>query len=493
MNKIIKHIQLLFFLVCIACTFFMYSGCTTEKESIKKPNFIIIITDDLGYGDLGVYGGKNNTPNIDKMASEGILFSDFYAGSSVCSPSRAALMTGCYSQRIGLPEVLHPWSEIGIASGEQTIAEILKAEGYRTAIFGKWHLGHHPQFLPTNHGFDEFFGIPYSNDMWPNHPTKPNFFPDLPLIENEKIIKYNPDQSQFTKQFTKRTIEFIRKQQTNPFFIYLAHPMPHVPIFVSDEFDGRTGKGLYSDVILEIDWSVGQILNELEQEGLDENTFVIFISDNGPWLSYGNHAGSAGVLQEGKTTTFDGGQRIPCIMRWPGKIPPGKVCNQLASAMDILPTIIQISDAQLPEYQIDGEDIWPLISSLPNATSPHEAFYYYNVWKLEAIRCDKWKLHLPHQYFSMIEPGKNGIPGISDWEKIDLSLFDLKNDPGELIDVSSDHPEIVEKMLMYSQDARNDIGDAEKKVVKGLDFFDSRTFYRIPGKNIREPGRIIPE
>jgi len=268
--------------VFIACEFILLPGCKTEKKDTAKPNFIIVLADDLGYGDLGIYGSDNKTPNLDQMASEGIKFNDFYVAACVCSPSRAALMTGCYSQRIGLPEVLHPWSEIGLSSNEKTIAEILKAEGYRTAIYGKWHLGHHQQFLPTIHGFDEFYGIPYSNDMVPTHPTKPNFFPDLPLIENEETIEYNPDQSQFTTQFTEHTIQFIRKNKANPFFIYLAHPMPHVPLAVSDKFKGKSGAGLYSDVIMELDWSVGQILNALKEEGLDEKTMVVFLSDNGP-------------------------------------------------------------------------------------------------------------------------------------------------------------------------------------------------------------------
>lgn len=490
MKILYNYYRIICFSICIFSGFFLLSGCKTEKKDTIQPNFIIILADDLGYGDLGVYGSDNKTPNLDQMASEGIKFNDFYVAASVCSPSRAALITGCYPQRIGLPEVLHPWSEIGINSNDKTIAEILKTEGYKTAIFGKWHLGHHQQFLPAKHGFDEFYGIPYSNDMWPNHPTKPNYFPDLPLIENEETIDYNPDQSQFTTQFTERTIQFIKKHSSNPFFIYLAHPMPHVPLFVSDKFKGKSGAGLYSDVIMELDWSVGEILSALKEEGLDEKTMVIFLSDNGPWLSYGNHAGSAGILQEGKTTTFDGGQRVPCIMRWPGEIPAGRASDEFVTAMDLLPTITMLSNGKLPEYKIDGKDIWPLISSQPGAKSPHDAFNYYNVWKLEAIRSGKWKLHLPHEYFSMIIPGKDGFPGLSEWKNIDLSLFDLSDDPGELNDVSSEHPEIVEKMLRYCQDSRNDIGDAEKKVVKGLDFFDSRTFYRIPGNNIRPPGRI---
>jgi len=490
MKKHIKNIKFLGFLIVCMSVLAIFSGCKKEQNIKEKPNFIVIITDDQGYSDVGCFGAEGfQTPNLDQMASEGIRFTDFYAASSVCSPSRSALMTGCYSQNVGLPEVLDPWSEIGINSEETTIAEVFKSQGYSTAIYGKWHLGHHPQFLPTQHGFDEFFGIPYSNDMWPNHPTKPNFFPDLPLMENEAILELNPDQSQFTTQITEHTIKFIKDHKNNPFFIYVAHVMPHVPLFVSEKFKGKSEKGLYGDVIMEIDWSVGQILNTLKEEGLDENTFVMFISDNGPWLSYGNHAGSAGPLQEGKTTTFDGGQRIPCIMRWPRKIPDGEVCGELATTMDMLPTFVKLIDAPLPEKHIDGKDIWPLISSQPDATSPHEAFYYYDVWKLDAVRSGKWKLQIPHKYFSVIEPGSDGIPGRSEWKYIGLSLFDLENDIGEQHDVSAEYPEIVKRLILLAEKARHDIGDAEKKVIEGVDFFDSRTYYRIKGNNNREPGR----
>lgn len=468
-------------------------GCR-QKQKSESPNFIVILCDDQGYGDVGCYGAQGfKTPNLDRMAAEGMRFTDFYVASSVCSPSRAALMTGCYSQRIGLPEVLHPWSEIGLSSEETTLAELLKSKGYATACFGKWHLGHHPQFLPTRHGFDEYFGLPYSNDMWPNHPTKPDFFPDLPLIEGEDIIDLNPDQSQLTTWYTERTLEFIKKHKEEPFFVYLPHSMPHVPLFVSEKFKGKSEQGLYGDVIMEIDWSVGQILDILKKEGLDHNTFLVFISDNGPWLSYGDHAGSAGPLREGKTTTFDGGQRVPCIMRWPDTIPAGEVCNEMATAMDLLPTFAHLVEAPLPEHTIDGKDIRPLIMNGQGAKSPHEAFYYYNVWKLEAVRSGKWKLHLPHTYFGFHKGGTGGMPGPSVWKEIGLALYDLHADPGETTDVSGNHPEEVERLLMLAEHARRDIGDAEKKVVKGKDFFEARTFYRIRGENIRKPGKVTSE
>jgi arylsulfatase A-like enzyme len=469
----------------------IYGTSLAQPKIVEKPNVVVILADDLGYGDLGCYGAEGfSTPNLDKMAAGGIRFTDFYVASSVCSPSRAALMTGCYAQNVGLPEVLHPWSATGIHPEETTLAETFKSQGYHTAAYGKWHLGHHPEFRPGKHGFDEFYGIPYSNDMWPNHPTKPNFFPDLPLIENDKVVELNPDQTQFTIQFTNRAIDFIEQYSADPFFIYLAHPMPHVPLFVSEKFAGKSNQGLYGDVIMELDWSVGRILQTLKQQGIGDKTMVIFTSDNGPWLSYGDHAGSAGRLRDGKTTTFEGGQRVPCIMRWPGSIPEGLVCREMATSMDLLPTLARLIGAPLPQRHIDGLDIWPLISVVPNATTPHEAFYYYDVWKLDAVRSGQWKLQLPHKYFSVVEPGSGGLPGQSAWKYTGLSLYDLEHDPGEQHDVALEHPEIVNNLVQLAAKARKNVGDAEKKVVEGVDFFDSRTYYPIAGRYNRAPGRI---
>ncbi|MGC9034989.1 MAG: sulfatase family protein, partial [Verrucomicrobiia bacterium] len=277
----------------------------------KPPNIIIIFADDLGYADVVCYGAKGlKTPNIDRLAKEGIRFTDFYVAQPVCSASRAALLTGCYPNRIGISGALSPSSKIGINQNEITLAELLKQKGYATAIIGKWHLGHHSQFLPTRHGFDEYFGLPYSNDMWPLHPeAKPGTYPPLPLYENETIINPNVsprDQEQLTTQYTERAVRFIEKNKNRPFFLYLAHSMPHVPLYVSDKFKGKSKIGLYGDVIMEIDWSVGQILEAIKRNNLDDNTLIIFTSDNGPWLSYGNHAGKAAPLREGKGTVFEG-------------------------------------------------------------------------------------------------------------------------------------------------------------------------------------------
>ncbi len=442
------------------------------------PNFVIIFTDDQGYADVGCFGAKGfETPNLDRMAAEGVRFTDFYVAAASCTPSRAALMTGCYPQRVGLPHVIGPNAKIGINSEEQTIAEILKPLGYATACYGKWHLGHHPQFLPTRHGFDDYFGLPYSNDMWPRHPEQPQAYPDLPLMEGEKIIDYNPDQTKLTTWYTERAVKFIEENKDQPFFLYVPHSMVHVPLHVSDKFKGKSKQGLYGDVIMEIDWSVGQILSALKRLDIDGRTLVIFCSDNGPWLSYGDHAGSAGPLREGKGTTFDGGQREPTIMRWPGKIPAGTLCSEPAMAIDIMPTLARLAGAELPNRQIDGKDIWPLISGRPGAKSPHEALFFYQGWELEAVRSGKWKLHLPHSYRTLggRKGGTGGQPVKYEQAKTDLALFDLQEDLGEQHDVSAAHPDVVARLLALADRMREDLGDSAKKMT---------------GKNRRPPGRM---
>ena len=456
-------------------------GCAGNLQQFtsetRLSNFIIILTDDQGYADVGCFGAEAfETPNLDRMAAEGVRFTDFYVAASVCTPSRAALMTGCYPQRVGLPNVLMPTAKIGINSDETTIAEMLKPLGYATACYGKWHLGHHQKFLPKRHGFDDYFGLPYSNDMWPFNPTNKSF-PDLPLVEGEKVIEYNPDQTQLTTWYTERAVKFIEKNKNQPFFLYVPHSMPHIPLHVSAKFKGKSKQGLYGDVIMEIDWSVGQILSALKRLDIDEHTLVIFCSDNGPWLNYGDHAGSAKPLREGKGTTFDGGQREPTIMRWPGEIPAGTVCRETASAMDILPTIATLAGAKLPTRRIDGKNIWPLMSSQTGAKSPHEAFFYYRVWALEAVRSGKWKLHLPHNYRTL-GGRKGGTGGKSvkyEQTKIGLALFDLENDIGEQHDVSAQHPDVVKRLLALADRMREDLGDSAKKMT---------------GKNRRPPGRI---
>ncbi len=452
----------------------LFAGCTKQNR-IDKPNIIIIFTDDQGYADVGVYGAKGfQTPHLDRMADEGMRFTDFYVAASVCTPSRAALMTGCYPQRIGLPRVVNNRSTIGLHPEEQTIAEVLKSRGYATACYGKWHLGHHPQFLPLQHGFDDYFGLPYSNDMWPHHPVVGHRFPPLPLIEGEQVIEKNPDQSQLTRRYTERAVQFIKRNKDQPFFLYLPHTMPHVPLFASEKFKEKSQKGIYGDVMMEIDWSVGQILKTLKQLEIDEKTLVLFTSDNGPSLTFGEHGGSALPLREGKGTSFEGGQRVPFLVRWPGVVPAGSVCNEMATTMDILPTVAKLTRADLPKRPIDGKDIWPLMTAKPNARTPHEAIYFYRVWALEAVRSGKWKLHFPHPYRDVIEPGKKGRYGKVERNEIGLALYDLENDIGEARNVADQYPEVVRRLQQYADRIRQDIGDSNRDL-KG-------THRRAPGQ-----------
>ncbi|MBK8000452.1 MAG: sulfatase [Verrucomicrobia bacterium] len=356
-----------------------------ESAPNPLPNVVLIFCDDMAYADIGAFGAKGYpTPNLDRLSRQGVKFTDFYVAQPVCSASRAALLTGCYPNRVGIKGALGPQSKIGLNSNEVTIAELLKERGYATAVYGKWHLGHRPEFLPLRHGFDDFFGLPYSNDMWPNHPTAGTNYPPLPLIRGEQIIEFMPNQTQLTTWYTRHAMDFIERNKQQPFFLYLPHNMPHVPLFVSDKFAGKTKRGLFGDVIAEIDWSVGQILDTLKKNHLEENTLVLFTSDNGPWLVYGDHAGSAKPLREGKATVFDGGVRVPFIARWPGKIPAGSTCREPAMTIDVLPTIARLTGARLPIHPIDGLDIWPLLSGAKKATSPHDALYFY-VARLEAL------------------------------------------------------------------------------------------------------------
>ena len=341
--------------------------------------------DDLGYGDIMPFGSINyETPHINKLAQEGMLFTNFYSVQAVCSASRAALLTGCYSNRIGISGALMPYSTVGLHKNEITIAELLKEKGYATSIFGKWHLGFQEKFLPLNHGFDTFLGLPYSNDMWPvdfdgnqisdTTNWKKKSYPQLPLIKDFKKIdeiRTLEDQAKLTTLYTEKSVEFINNNKNNPFFLYIPHSMPHVPIAVSNKFRGKSSQGLYGDLMMEIDWSVGEIVKTLKENNLEENTLVIFTSDNGPWLNFGNHAGSTGGLREGKGTSFEGGQRVPTIMKWPKVISAGSISNKIAATIDILPTIANIVSSNLPKHKIDGVDISPILElSLIHISEP---------------------------------------------------------------------------------------------------------------------------
>lgn len=447
----------------------------------RPPNFIIIFADDLGYADIGTFSERRaparpRTPNLDRMADEGVRLTNFYVAQAVCSASRAALLTGSYSNRVGISGALNHRATSGINADETTIAEMLKTRGYARAIVGKWHLGHEKPFLPLHHGFDEYLGLPYSNDMWPRHPQQKDFYPDLPLIDGTDVVKLDPDQSQLTTMYTERAVRFIERNRDRPFFLYLAHSMPHVPLFASGSFAGKSGQGLYGDVIEEIDWSVGRVLDALSRTEIDDNTLVIFTSDNGPWLSYGNHAGSQGRFREGKGTAFEGGVRVPFVARWPGRIPKGTSAAAAAMTIDLLPTFAGLAGAAPPAGRIiDGRDIWPVLTRASGAAEPHDALYFFWGTELHAIRSGRWKLHLPHPYQSLARAGADGAPGEYTTRRIELSLFDLDADPAESTDVADRHRDVVQKMLEIAERARDDLGDSLTK----------RT-----GRNVRPPGRL---
>ena len=442
----------------------------------KSPNVVVIFMDDMAYADIGPFGAKAYpTPHLDRMAKEGRNFTDFYVTQAVCSASRAGLLTGCYNVRVGIFGALGPKSNNGLHANEVTLAELCKQKGYATAIYGKWHLGHHKQFLPMQHGFDDYFGLPYSNDMWPYHPGVRHLpmaerlkkWPHLPLIDKNEIINTQvsgKDQELLTTQYTERAVEFIEKNRDNPFFLYVPHSMVHVPLFVSDKFKGKSGAGLFGDVMMEVDWSVGQILETLRKHKLDKDTLVVFTSDNGPWLSYGDHAGSSGPLREGKGTMFDGGCRESTLMWWPGTIPAGSVCSTPAMTIDILPTVAELIGAKLPDHKIDGKSIVNLLTG-KNDKSPQEAYYFYYGQQLQAIRMGKWKIHFPHGYRTMAgrPGGTGGIPTKYSQAKIGLSLFNLEEDIGESIDVKDKHPKVVAKMQALGQAMRKELGDQGKK------------------------------
>jgi arylsulfatase A-like enzyme len=455
--------------------FFGIVPTLSAAESPSKPNVVIVYVDDAGYGDFGCYGNTViRTPNIDRMAAEGTRFTDFYVAQGVCSASRTALLTGCYPNRLGILGALNPNSKNGINDQEMTIGDLLKTRGYATAIYGKWHLGFQPQFLPTRHGFDDYFGLPYSNDMGPK-PSNPKN-PPVPLYSGEKVIETNPDMNTITARYTEHAVDFLRKNKDRPFFLYVPHTMPHVPLGASPKFRGKSKAGLYGDVIEEIDWSVGQILATIKELGLDDKTIVMFSSDNGPWLSYGNNAGSAGPLREGKGTAWEGGVREPFVVRWPGHVPAGRVCREPLMTIDFLPTIAHVTGAELPKLPIDGKDAWPLIHGDPGAKSPQEAYYFYYDRGLRAVRSGKWKLYFPHDYQSMTgPPGNDGKAGGYTKAHTDLALYDLEADVGEKHNVAGEHPDVVARLSALADTMRDDLGDGLTK----------RT-----GKGVRKPGMV---
>lgn len=437
----------------------------------RPTNVVLIFADDQGYADVGSYGAVGfTTPHLDRLAQEGMRFTDFYASEGVCSASRASLLTGCYAPRVSIFGALTPAAQVGLNPDEVTIAELLKPLGYATAAVGKWHLGHLPEFLPLQHGFDEYFGLPYSNDMWPVDfdgvavsEGSLSGYPPLPLIEGDEAIETVDelaDQDRLTVRYTERAVDFIDRNGDRPFFLYLAHSMPHVPLGVSDAFRSSSEQGLYGDVMQEMDWSTGQVLEALDRNGVAEDTLVIFTSDNGPWLNFGNHGGSTGPLREGKGTAFEGGPRVPAIMRWPGRIPAGSVCDQLASTIDVLPTVAAITGATLPGHAIDGVNILPLLAGEEGA-EPRTDFLYFYTGELRAVREGRWKRVFEHRTRSYVgvEPGMDGHPGPYAFPTVGAALYDLESDIGESVDVSGDHPDVVARLDALGERARRMLGD----------------------------------
>ena len=436
-----------------------------EAAEDGAPNFVVLFVDDLGYGDVGPFGNSvHRTPNVDRLAAEGMKLTSFYAA-PCCTPSRAQLMTGCYARRVGLNDgpqawVLLPKDPIGLNAEEVTLPELLKSRGYATACIGKWHLGDQPPFMPTRHGFDYYFGLPYSNDMWPpfNESDDPkmvamrekfNHAP-LPLVRNEKVLQAVEDQSVLTEQYTREAIDFLRRSADRPFFLYLAHTAVHVPLYPGKRFLGKSENGRYGDWVEEVDGSTGEILAALDELGLERQTLVVFTSDNGASLRWG---GSNSPLRGGKGSTYEGGMREPCIVRWPGRIQPGSVCDEMTTEMDLLPTLAKLAGAAPPgDRIIDGRDVWPLLCSQPGAQSPHEAFYYFSRKRLEAVRSGAWKLWL----------GKR-------------RLYHLGRDVGETTNVAAEHPDVVERLLALADRARHDLGDGSPQY---------------PGENLRPAGRV---
>lgn len=464
----LHKVALLLPLLLVAFSF----ACSSEvKSDTQPPNFIVIFIDDLGYSDIGPFGSElNRTPNLNRMAEEGMKLTDFYVAASLCTPSRAALMTGSYPQRVDMEHnalpgsgnnlVLFPGDPKGLNPSEITIAELLKGQGYATACIGKWHLGDQIAWLPTEHGFDSYFGVPYSNDMGLGN-TKRDY-PPLPVLVDSDVVEEEPDQAYLTKRYTEKALTYIENHKNQPFFLYLPHTMVHLPRLASPAFDGKSNNGLYGDIVEEIDWSVGQILDKLVELGIDKQTVVLFLSDNGGTRSTDTYTVSNLPLRGGKGSMFEGGFRV-CSLAWaPGVIPASSQSEELTTAMDILPTFANLSGTKVPEDRtLDGKDISHILMGSPNARSPHNAFYYRRGDLLYAVRNGPWKLFLrDYQYGrDLIKAG---------------TLYHLKNDLGETKDVSASNPDVVARLKDIAEASRIDLGD-------GPD---------LPGQNVRKAAYI---
>lgn len=465
-----KYVSLILLTICFSC----------QRYNDEPPNIIFILTDDLGYGDLGIYGADDiKTPNINQLAEEGAFLTSYYVSQPVCSASRASILTGCYANRIGIHQALGPNSEIGIHPNEELLPELFKEQGYATAIFGKWHLGDDPMFMPRKHGFDEFYGLLYSNDMWPYHPQ--DEFPPLYLYGNETPLKELHDQTYLTDSITRKSIDFIKRNKDYPFFLYISHPQPHVPLFAHPDFLGSQSRGLYGDVIHEIDHSVGRILQTLQENNLQNRTMIIFTSDNGPWLSYGTHSGSSGIYREGKGTVWEGGVRVPSVIWYPKHIPPNQQIESSMMAIDWLPTILDYTQGRQPHLKIDGESFKGVFSGNRQISKHENLFFYYGQNELQAIRHRHWKAYFPHTYRTIANKKvrDDGIP--IRYENIQLNeieLYNLLDDPQEKTNVASIYPRVIQKIERIADSIRDVLGD------------------RLMGKKgseNREPGRVSDE
>jgi arylsulfatase A-like enzyme len=465
----------------------LLSFCIVHSARAAAPqprNVILIVADDLGYSDVGCFAPNDAslTPKLDQLASGGLRFTQFYVSQAVCTASRAAFLTGSYANRVGLQGALNHTSRNGIHPDEYLMPEMFKDQGWATAAFGKWHLGTLAEFNPVRHGFDEFAGIPYSNDNSKYHPTVPGM-PPLPWYEGLEVSATDIDQSTFTQRITDDGMKFMEKHKDERFFLYLPHVMPHVPIFASAEFAGRTGHGVYADVIAELDDSIGRLTAQLEKLGLLHDTLIVFFSDNGPFLSYGDRAGTAHPLREGKLTCFEGGMRVPCIMHWPAHIKAGGKCDQPVLAMDLLPTFTELISGKTGPHKIDGKSLTHLLGNPSDNKPLHEAIYFYSGTELQAIRSGRWKLHFAHKYLTVNGPPgtggkpanfanmkpekieKSGVDGIASRhgyrvEQLPESLFDLESDPSESKNLIADHPDVVTRLKKLAEQARYELGDS---------------------------------
>ena len=439
-----------FWMVLFAAGLCAVAAGAADLAAAARPNFVVILIDDMGYGDIGPFGSKlNRTPCLDRMAAEGMRLTSFYAA-PVCTPSRAQMMTGCYAKRVSLPDVLGPVSRIGINSAERTVADLLKQQGYATMCIGKWHLGDQPQFLPTRHGFDQYLGLPYSNDMGGS--GKPgDRCPPVPLVRGQRVVAAPVDQNKLVELYTEEAVKFITANKDRPFFLYLPHTAVHVPIHPGKAFQGHSANGRYGDWVEEVDWSTGRILDTLSALKLDRRTLVLFTSDNGPWLTKGKDGGVAGPLRGGKGSTWEGGVREPTIAWWPGRIAAGTACGAMMSEMDVLPTLVRLAGGAVPgDRVIDGRDIWPLLSG-QSKKSPHEALFYFLSNRLEAVRSGPWKLAIVEQVGWDVKKKASQKP-------FTPKLFNLERDIGEKTDVAAQHPDVVQRLRGYIRQMGHDLG-----------------------------------